>query len=234
MVKTKTMLAGVVIGLILGSMGCQAIDEVLNPTPAAGTTRVTAKLQEFPPLAHERRKPVAVYTFDNKTGFPHGLKITNGMTEMLMTALVQTKQFRVLDRAALDQLMAERRLQQSGQATGTAGATQLTGAAFIVTGAVTELSQSSGGGFQLDKNLDLGVRVMNAQVALDLRITDAGTGEVMASVPIRKTVRKTGMAAGHSWGVSGDVQISNALDQAVRETLEEAVYQVLQEQGVRQ
>ncbi|MFO7898597.1 MAG: CsgG/HfaB family protein [Planctomycetota bacterium] len=220
--------------LVAASSGCRTVEEFLNPTPQTGTTRVTPKLDQFPPLPHSQRRPVAVYEFTNKTGFPHGLKITNGMTEMLITALVRTKQFRVLDRAALDQLMTEKRLQRSGEATGEAGTTKMTGAAFLITGAVTELSQKDSAGFQLNKSLDIRFRTMTAEVALDLRITDAATSEVLASIPIRKTLRKTGLAAGHEWGVGGDVQISNALDRAIRETLEEAVYQVLQEEGVRQ
>ncbi|MFW6159456.1 MAG: CsgG/HfaB family protein, partial [Planctomycetota bacterium] len=225
---------GVLTLAVVACGGCQMVEEFLNPTPKTGTTRVTPKLDEFPALPREQRKPVAVYEFTNKTGFPQGLKITNGMTEMLITALVRTKQFRVLDRAALDQLMTEKELQRSGETTGDVGQRKMTGAAILITGAVTELSQKDSAGFQLNKSLDLRFRTMTAEVALDMRVTDAATGEVIASVPIRKTLRKTGLAAGHKWGVSGDVQISNALDQAVRETLEEAVYRILQEQGVRQ
>lgn len=231
----RTVITSVLAFILVGTLGgCQMVDDVLNPRPQSGHTRVSQQLDEFPPLPRDQRRPVTVYQFENKTGFPHGLQMSNGMTEMLISALVRTGQFRVVERAALDQLMTERDLQRSGEAEGEAATTPMIGAAFIVTGAVTELSERGSGGVQIDRTVGVGVQMVTAEVALDMRIVDAATSEIIASIPIRKTLRRTGLSASHSdWGVSGDVEISNALDRAVRETIEEAVYRILQERGVR-
>ncbi|MHC4592212.1 MAG: hypothetical protein ACYS8L_05900, partial [Planctomycetota bacterium] len=55
----------------------------------------------------------------------------------------------------------------------------------------------------------------------------AGTGRILDSIDVRRKVRSTGVAAGHTWGISGSVNITNALDLAIRETLDEAVYQLV-------
>ena len=214
-------------------VGCQQVENILNPPPTTeGGSRTTAKLRSLPPPAPGKVKVVTVYRFQNKTGFPHGLAITNGMTDQLITALVKSGHFRVVERANLGDVMTEKRLQKSGEATGKAAGKKLTGADLIIMGAVTELSDKVSGGVGLRHwGGRLDVRLHEAEVALDMRVVDAATGEVIDSLDVRKKLRKTGVAAGHKWGIRGDIQISNALDLAIRETLEEAVYQLVTKHG---
>lgn len=213
-------------------MGCEQLQTALSPMPTTRGSRVTPRLQQIPLPDPANVKVVTVYRFQNKTGFPHGLAIANGMTDQLITALVKTGHFRVVERATLADVSMERQLQESGEATGPAPGTKMMGAELIFAGSVTELGETGGGGLDISRgNIDLGLQVAQAQVGLDMRIVDVGTSQVLDSIDVRKTVRKTGLTAGHSWGISGGVQITNALDLAIRETIEEAVYQLVMKYG---
>ncbi|MBI4880323.1 MAG: hypothetical protein HY812_11795 [Planctomycetes bacterium] len=214
--------------------GCQQVDEFLNPSPTTEGSRVSEKLTQLPAPEAGKVKTVTVYKIENKTGFPHGLEITNGMTDQLITALVKTKHFKVVERAVLDDVLTEKNLQRAGETTGTVGETQMMGAELIFAGAVTEMDQKGGFGVDLGHSgLGAGLKSYTAQVGLDIRIIDAATSEVLDSIDVRREVKKTGLSGGSSWGVSAGVEISNALDLAVRETLEEAVFQLVTRFGAK-
>ncbi|MHC5034544.1 MAG: CsgG/HfaB family protein [Planctomycetota bacterium] len=219
----------VVLGVICCTVtGCQQIESFLNPSPTTEGSRVAEKLRDIPPPNPAKVKTVTVYRFQNKTGFPHGLAISNGMTDQLITALVKTRHFDVVERAELGDVMEEKHLQASGAAKGQAGKTKLAGAELIFAGSVTELDETGGGGVGLGHwGVGVDVRTATAQVGLDMRIIDAGTGRILDSIDVRRKVRRTGVTAGHTWGISGGVNITNALDLAIRETLDEAVYQLV-------
>lgn len=205
--------------------GCTQFDNMINPMPTTKGSRVATKLREIPPPDPAKVKTITVYRFENKTAYPYGGVLSNGMTDQLITALVKTGHFQVVERATLDDLMTEKELQRSGEASGRAADTKLKGAQLIFAGAVTELDETGGGQLGIARwGTRLGVNTRTAQVGLDMRIIDAGTGAILDSLDVRRKVRKSGLSAGHRWGISGGVQISNAMDLAVRETLDEAVY----------
>lgn len=106
-----------------------------------------------------------------------------GLTEMLITALVNSNRFIVLDRQALDDIAKERSLPDTDPNT-TAKAGNLLGAQVLVKGAVTELSfKRSGAGANLvSEVVDGSVANSIATVAIDLRIIDVSTGEILKSV----------------------------------------------------
>jgi len=227
--RIATAVLEVAIGLALA--GCESLNEFINPTATTEGSRVSEKLRSIPAPDPAKVKTVTVYRFENKTGWPQGLSISNGMTDQLITALVKTGHFRVAERAELGDVMTERALQQSGQATGDVGETKLAGASLIFKGAVTELDESDSGGLSFGRHgAHIGGRMVSAQVGLDMRIVSAADGVILDSIDVRREVRKTGMRAG-AWGVHGDVQVSNAMDLAIRETIEEAVYQLVTKHG---
>ena len=227
--RIATAVLVVAIGLAL--VGCESLNEFINPTATTEGSRVSEKLRSIPAPAPDKVKTVTVYRFENKTGWPQGLSISTGMTDQLITALMKTGHFHVAERAELGDVMTERALQGSGQATGEIGDTKLAGASLIFAGAVTELDETDSGGLSIGgRSGHIGGRMVSAQVGLDMRIINAADGLVLDSIDVRRKVRKTGMSAG-AWGVHGDVQVSNAMDLAIRETLEEAVYQLVTKFG---
>jgi curli biogenesis system outer membrane secretion channel CsgG len=106
-----------------------------------------------------------------------------GLTEMLITAMVECNRFIVLDRQALEDIARERSLPDADPNT-TAKAGNLLGAQVLVKGAITELSfKRSGAGANLvSEVIDGSVANSVATVAIDLRIIDVTTGEVLESV----------------------------------------------------
>jgi len=227
----RTVLVVLAATVLVGATACESIGEFINPSPTTEGSRVTEKLREIPAPDPAKIRTVTVYRFENKTGFPQGLAISNGMTDQLITALVKTGHFRVVERAVLHDLATEKELQASGAATGEAGETKLIGAQLIFAGAVTELDDTGGGGVGVAKwGVRVGADVRTAQVGLDMRIVDPGTGVIVDAIDVRRKVRKTGMKAG-AWGVGANVRVSNAMDLAIRETIEEAVYQLVTKFG---
>jgi len=213
--------------------GCFAAGcSFLNPEPTTEGSRVAPKLGEIPPPDPDKVKTVTVYKFENKTSYQYGQPLSHGMTDQLITGLVKTGHFKVVERAVLEDVMTERNLQKSGEASGKAGDSQLMGADLIFAGAVTELDEKGGGEVGVRRwGVGLGVSSMTAQVGLDMRVIDAATGQILDSIDVRREVKKSGMSAGHRWGIGGGVEISNALDLAVREVLDEAVYQLVTRYG---
>ena len=225
-------LIALVVTAGLLATGCEAIQQTVNPMPRAAGGRVAPRLEQLPQPRPEQRKTVTVYTFENKTGFPHGLQLSHGMTDQLYTALIQSGHFNVVERATLADLEMERGMQEGGIATDEVRGTKLEGANYIFTGSVTELSETGGGGIGVDRRgYELDVRTATAVVAIDMRVIDVATGRIDTSIPVRRTVRDTGLAAGIPWGLSGDIRITNALDLAMRETIEQAVYEIVTRYG---
>ena len=107
----------------------------------------------------------------------------SGLTEMLITALLESKRFIVLDRKTIEDFATERALPNTDPAT-VSKAGRLLGAQVIVKGAVTEISfkRSGGGGNLVSEVIDGTVVNSVATVAIDLRIIDVDTGQILDSV----------------------------------------------------
>jgi curli biogenesis system outer membrane secretion channel CsgG len=139
------------------------------------------------------KKRVAVINFEDRSGYGH--HIGNGVSDMLVTSLVESDQFIVIERKELDEVLKEQGLGQSGLVTPQSAAKvgQLLGVQRIITGSVTEFGSKEnkvGGGFG---GFNLGVSTTTARVAVDLRIVDTNTGEI--------TMAKTGEGEDSSTGL---------------------------------
>jgi len=213
-------------------VGCAQMDSLLNPEPTSkGGSRVASKLKDLPRPDPAKVKTVTVYQINNKSGWVHGLTMAHGMRDQLITGLVKSGHFKVVERATLGDIQTEKALARSGQATGDAAKTKIMGAQLIFTGAVTEMDQTGGGRLGAGAfGSGVGVSMSTATVAIDMRVIDAGTSQVIDSIDVRRKLRKTGLAA-HTWGLSGNVKVTNALDLAVREVLDQAVYELVTKHG---
>ncbi len=152
--------------------------------------------QEGPQL----KKRIAVLTFEDKTSQPYsygfmGKDAGDGFSEMLTTALVKTGNYIVIERSQLAQLLQEQNLGAVGVVTpeSAAQAGKVIGAELVVFGAVTEFgySQQSTGGNT--RRLGVGVDNSKATVAVDVRIVDPETSEIIAAEDIRKKKSKKGL-----------------------------------------
>lgn len=129
--------------------------------------------------------------------------ILHGIQDMLVTDLFVQDRFIVLERAALDEVIAEQEFSadaRAGDATRIPPA-QLEGAELIVLGAVTAFDAGISGGalpipVPLGDRGDFGVmhlRFKRGYIAMDLRVIDARTGRVLSSVAVNGRNSRFGM-----------------------------------------
>lgn len=145
------------------------------------------------------KKRVAVFVFEDKSDHTWGWwgqkSVGEGMADMLITELVNTGEFTVIERTELAQLLAEQKLAEAGVVTPetAAQAGKVLGVDLAIIGAVTEFGQAKGGSGGSLKGISLGVKKDEAIVAADIRMVNTTTGEIVAAEAIRKTESKHGI-----------------------------------------
>ncbi len=145
------------------------------------------------------KKRIAVFSFADKTGTAYrwwsGKPVGEGMADMLVTTLVKSGQYQVVERAEIDALLAEQDLGTSGVVTPETAAKvgKMLGVEVAVVGAVTEFGYKKsdvGGAF---KGVGLGVASVSAVVAVDVRLVNTSTGEILAADNKRVEKSKKGL-----------------------------------------
>lgn len=171
--------------------------------PVYNVTAMTDYLKNLPPP--KQRVPVAVYQIVDKTGQHLEMKdyssmstaVTQGATDMLIHSLIQSGQFKVADRSIFQSIMTEQDLQGKKRlAPGEEhpAINQLMGSKYIITGAVTEYGLTRTGGTKLKVD-GKGASSENAvaYAAIDLRVVDSSTNEVVYSVSLRDDIKGTSL-----------------------------------------
>jgi curli biogenesis system outer membrane secretion channel CsgG len=141
------------------------------------------------------KKRVAVFNFENKSDYGRG-NVGEGMADMLTTELVKSGNYRVIERAELQSVMQELKLGLTGMVTSNTAAQvgKQLGVELAVFGSVTEFGQkeeSKGIGFGKRK---FGANQIKARVAIDLRIVNVETGEILAADNVAKEESQTGIS----------------------------------------
>lgn len=208
-----------------------------TPSPAQGFLSPRAKAEKSYTKCDSGARPLtAVMDFTVSSGHGAGQELGGGLAKMLSNALVETKCFRVVDRANIDKLRKEKGLGMSGEVS-SASAVQMgkmLGAQLSVFGEVTEYKEEVakvGGGIKLGPFGDM-FGMSTAHVGLILQLIDSSTGEIYASKSVDKEVRKVGAASGGSlWGVTGGAvgYKSMAMQDAVEQAINEAVAFLVEE-----
>ena len=148
------------------------------------------------------KQRIAVAGFENKVHpwWGWSWEIGDGMADMLVTALLGTDRFTVLERQALQDILEEQRLAERGKVSAqtAAQAGKLLGAQILIRGAITEFSHKKSGkaGKIKIKGFSLGLGKESAHVAIDVRIYDTTTGEIVISEPVEDTVETTALNVG--------------------------------------
>jgi curli biogenesis system outer membrane secretion channel CsgG len=158
-------------------------------------------------------------------------EIGEGMRDMLTTALFNSNRYIVLEREQLGEVLAEQDLGESGRVKkGTeAPIGEIYGAELLITASVTEFEGSAkgvGGGTRI-----LGVRVgggvTKGHVAIDIRIIDTKTSQIVAATSVAGDSTSIG-AEGSTW-VGGSLPISlsgfskTPVEKAIRVCIQKAV-----------
>ena len=153
------------------------------------------------------KKRIAVFVFDDKSdsnfGWWGSKSVGEGMSDMLVTELVKTGNYKVIERDQLNQLLAEQDLGQSGIVTPQSAAEvgKVLGVELAVFGAVTEFGYKRGDtGVRLG-GTRVGVGKQSAVAGLDIRLVNTSTGEIITAENVRET--KNALAGSFSKGRVG-------------------------------
>ena len=147
------------------------------------------------------KKRIAVTKFENKVRGVYGnWRLGDGFGEMLTTELMKTGRFVVVERQALQDVVGEQELGQTGlvRQESAAKVGELLGAQIIVRGVVSEfdMAESGGGGGIGIGGFRLGVKTSSAHVAVDIRLIDTTTGQVLYSHNAAGHAEASGLGVG--------------------------------------
>jgi curli biogenesis system outer membrane secretion channel CsgG len=210
-----------------------------NLTPA--NSDVNFELQ---PIAPEQRWIVAVPNFEvgttgvkigqadlSKEGEDFFKELGSGVADIFVTEAFRSQQFRITERAQIDKVLLEQDLATSGRIDpGTAAEVgQITGAELIVVGSVTEFGvTTTGGGGKVLGIFGGSAETVTASIAVDIRVVDAKTAEIVAIGVGRDNQSQTnvqidilnvikGLQAGQSGTTIVDIAVRNAIRKAINE-----------------
>jgi curli biogenesis system outer membrane secretion channel CsgG len=158
---------------------------------------VSASAQTPPPAAAPRKKRVAIFDFDYATVhsnvaalFGSDVDVGKGISDLLVTYLVKDGSYSVIERKALDKIMAEQNFSNSDRANPNSAAKigKLLGVDAIIVGSITQFGNETKntnlggaggglGGFGLG---GFGHKKSKAIVSLTARMVDVDTGEILA------------------------------------------------------
>lgn len=150
----------------------------------------------------EFKKRVAVFVFEDKTDHRvrwwTGQPVGEGMADMLVTELVKSGKYSVIERQELNKIMAEQNLGQSGAVTAQTAAEigKLLGVELAIFGSVTEFgyAESNTGGRLKTQGIGLGIKSTTATIATDVRFVNTTTGEIVLAESVRREKSKKGLS----------------------------------------
>jgi curli biogenesis system outer membrane secretion channel CsgG len=225
----------IISAIVLG--GCSNLSSDLGSfVPQAGTeTKVTsAPSDEY--TGPKSRIAVSSFTDKTRKGW-YSRKIGDGMADQLITALVNTNRFSVVERQNLKGVMEEIGFGQSGMVDPSTAAKigKVAGADLIVTAAVTEFEGNVGGSKTNVKARESGMMgalgglmggSQKAHMAIDLRITDVQTSEIIAASSVEGTSKNIDFGAVVG-GFTDSTALGGALNQWENTPIEKALREVI-------
>jgi len=140
----------------------------------------------IPPLPKDAVPPrVAVASFENRSGFEGQWKLGPGMADLLVSELVASRNFVVLERGNLDTVVDEiaRQRNRLFREEGRVEEGRLDNARYLIRGVITDFSQSSGGSLWMGiRHLLIGSGGYTARVGMTLTIVDIESSRIVDSV----------------------------------------------------
>lgn len=217
--------------------------------PVSDRSSTTQKLQSLPQVALASRPMVTVYEVTSNVSEIDA----RAATAMFTTALIKSKQFRVLERNKIANGVArEREMNQTGVSSGNSATKQIKGANVIFEATFSEATaakSSNSGGFSIG-GMQLGGGGSKDEVGMDVRVISVGTGEVLDAINVRKEVESSQnsvsgigsllgtLAANRGQDLQGlnpDASFQSArkegMDRAMRALMEQAIFELAQRSG---
>jgi len=206
-------------------------------------------------LFGQSKKRVALMDFDFGTvqrWWSGNWDIGKGIADMIVTDLVKDGTYAVIERKQLDTILAEQQFSNSDRANPTTAAKigKVLGINAIVVGSITQFGTEDkslnlggiGGGWGGWGAGRVGTKKGKASVAIDARIVDVNTGEIVAVATGKGTSKRSGLLLGGGGAGSGgfgaggiDMGSSNfeetILGEATRAAVDDLVSQLVGQSG---
>jgi curli biogenesis system outer membrane secretion channel CsgG len=201
-IRTPSSKASLSLAVILALGATQAFAE--GDDPVVQSSKQSRAFDALPVKPIEQRVPVTIYEFHG--GVPD--VSVAAATDIFTTTLIESKQFRVVERNRLNQgVVYEKQLNGAGQTSGDVAKHQLRGARYIFEGTVTEANAGADqkqGGVSIG-GLTLGGGKNKDTIAVDIRILDANTADVLDSVSVSKVLNDSNA------GIGGTAAFANTI-----------------------
>lgn len=189
--------------------------------------------------------PVSIYEFRSSVGEI----AARGSTDMFKTALVQSGQFRVVERSRLaDGVVREKQLNASGLSSGKSAGEVLTAPKYIFEGSITETnpSQTQRSGAVRVAGVEFGGGTNQDMLGIDVRVVDVASGDIVHAITVRKAIASASASVSGIGNLIGtvlarkgkdttfvpDVQLQQqrkeSLDAALRAVIDQAVIELAQ------
>ncbi|MFA5316081.1 MAG: CsgG/HfaB family protein [Dehalococcoidales bacterium] len=175
------------------------------------------------------KKTVAVFDFQNDSGFSGYVNLGQDFGTQLSDALVQSGKFIVLSRQDLVPVMAEQEMANSDRfaQSGTAKLGKIVPAQLLVKGKVTEFQETKSGGGQGLQLYGVSIKTSksSAHVAVIIQLIDSTTGQIVESQRVEGDVSASGTSLGYSGAVNfGSSEFQKTpLGKAVQMAIDKAV-----------
>ena len=177
-----------------------------------------------PLAANEDKIRVGVLRFTNQTaaGWWSG-SVASELQDMLASELVSTRAFTVLERKEIDAVLGEQDLSASDRVSAKTKVQmkKLKGAQYLIAGTVSAFEENTAGkkaGVRF-KGLSLGGGKDKAYIAVDMKVIDTETGEIVDARTIEATAKGSALGAGLSirnFSIGGESYKKTPTGKAIR------------------
>lgn len=154
----------------------------------------------------KRARRMAVTVYEVRSGVPE--IDVRAATDVFTTALVKSRSFRVVERSNLGGgVSAEHQLNADGATTGDVATKKLRGAQYIFEAIISESNPNksqSEGGFSIG-GMTIGGSKDGGEIGMDVRVIDAGNGEVLDAINVRKSLKAGGASLSGMGNLAGTV-----------------------------
>lgn len=177
------------------------------------------------PLAAKGDKiRIGVLRFTNQTAAGWwNSQVASELSDMLASELVSTNAFSVLERKEIDAVLGEQELSASGRVSAKTKVQmkKLKGAQYLIAGSVSAFEADVAGkkGGIAFKGLSLGGGKNKAYIAVDMKVVDTETGEIVDARTIEANAKGSALGAGLSirnFSVGGESYKKTPTGKAIR------------------
>jgi curli biogenesis system outer membrane secretion channel CsgG len=180
------------------------------------------------------KKRIAVSRFEDRSGSGYR-SLGEGVADMLITALVKSGKFIVLERHDIEKILKEQQFGSSFMVTPETAPKigQILGAELFVIGSISAFGQSEsniGGGVSLFGG---GISTKKSRAVVDIRLVNTSTGEIIASESKEGTESSTGISVRYE-----DIDFVNQkswddtdIGKATREAIDGCVELIIENMG---